>query len=424
MDSDSVRLIIVMAVLVVLSAFFSSAETAFSSLNQVKLKSMLGEDGRKSKRIQRALSLSEEYDVVLSTILIGNNLVNIACTAISTIVFTGIYGESLGTTLSTIIMTIIVLIFGEVTPKQIAKERAESYAILISPLVKFFIILFSPLSLFFRGWSKLMNKIFGLGKVSAVTEEELKTYVNEAHTGGEIDENESKLIRSSIEFDDIDVIDILTPRIDVDAVDKYASFNEIEKVFKASNRSRLPVYINDIDNIVGLIHHRDFESAKDRNLKSLRTILKPVPSVSPDTKISKLLRIFQKNKTHLAVVIDEFGGTEGIVTLEDILEELVGEIWDEHDEVEVDFEKISDNEYIADGSASLEDFFEYFKINRVEDDVTTVNGFIMMLLDKIPEADDVAEFDNITARVLSVDGKRADKIKITVDINDNDDLKN
>lgn len=424
MDSDSVRLIIVMAVLVVLSAFFSSAETAFSSLNQVKLKSMLGEEGRKAKRIERALSLSEEYDVVLSTILIGNNLVNIACTAISTIVFTGIYGESLGTTLSTIIMTIVVLIFGEVTPKQIAKERAESYAILISPIVKFFIVLFSPLSLFFRGWSKLLNKLFGLGKVSAVTEEELKTYVNEAHTGGEIDENESKLIRSSIEFDDIDVIDILTPRIDVDAVDKYASFDEIEKVFKTSNRSRLPVYINDIDNIVGLIHHRDFESAKGRNLKSLRTILKPVPSVSPDTKISKLLRIFQKNKTHLAVVIDEFGGTEGIVTLEDILEELVGEIWDEHDEVEVDFEKIGDNEYIADGSASLEDFFEYFKINRVEDDVTTVNGFIMMLLDKIPEADDVAEFDNITARVLSVDGKRADKIKITVDINGNDDLKN
>lgn len=424
MDSDSVRLIIVMAVLVVLSAFFSSAETAFSSLNQVKLKSMLGEDGRKTKRIERALSLSEEYDVVLSTILIGNNLVNIACTAISTIVFTGIYGESLGTTLSTVIMTIVVLVFGEVTPKQIAKERAESYAILISPLVKFFIVLFSPLSLFFRGWSKLMNKIFGLGKVSAVTEEELKTYVNEAHTGGEIDENESKLIRSSIEFDDIDVIDILTPRIDVDAVDKYAAFDEIEKVFKTSNRSRLPVYINDIDNIVGLIHHRDFESAKDRHLKSLRTILKPVPSVSPDTKISKLLRIFQKNKTHLAVVIDEFGGTEGIVTLEDILEELVGEIWDEHDEVEVDFEKISDNEYIADGSASLEDFFEYFKINRVEDDVTTVNGFIMMLLDKIPEVDDVAEFDNITARVLSVDGKRADKIQITVDINVNDDLMN
>ncbi len=417
MDSDSVRLIIVMAVLVLLSAFFSSAETAYSSLNHVKLKSMLNDDEsrRKARKIKRAISLSEEYDIVLSTILIGNNLVNIACTAISTIVFTGVLGENLGTTVSTIVMTIIVLIFGEVTPKQIAKEKAEGYAVIIAPIVKFFIILFSPLSLFFRGWSKLLNKIFGLGKVSAVTEEELKTYVNEAHTGGEIDDNESKLIRSSIEFDDIDVIDILTPRIDVDAVDKYASFDEIEKVFRESCRSRLPVYINDIDNIVGLIHHRDFEAARDRNLKSLRTILKPVPSVSPDTKISRLLRILQKNKTHLAVVIDEFGGTEGIVTLEDILEELVGEIWDEHDEVSVDFEKISDNEYIADGSASLEDFFEYFKINRTEEEVTTVNGFIMMLLDKIPEVDDMVQFDNITARVLSVDGKRADKIKITAE---------
>ncbi len=417
MDSDSVRLIIVMAVLVLLSAFFSSAETAYSSLNHVKLKSMLNDDegSRKARKIRRAISLSEEYDVVLSTILIGNNLVNIACTAISTIVFTGVLGENLGTTVSTIVMTIIVLVFGEVTPKQIAKEKAEGYAVIIAPFVKFFIILFSPLSLFFRGWSKLLNKIFGLGKVSAVTEEELKTYVNEAHTGGEIDDNESKLIRSSIEFDDIDVIDILTPRIDVDAVDKYASFDEIEKVFRESCRSRLPVYINDIDNIVGLIHHRDFEAARDRNLKSLRTILKPVPSVSPDTKISRLLRILQKNKTHLAVVIDEFGGTEGIVTLEDILEELVGEIWDEHDEVSVDFEKISDNEYIADGSASLEDFFEYFKINRTEEEVTTVNGFIMMLLDKIPEVDDTVQFDNITARVLSVDGKRADKIKITAE---------
>lgn len=419
MDGDSVRLIIVMAVLVCLSAFFSSAETAFSSLNKVKLKAMAN-NAKHAKKIERALSLSEEYDVVLSTILIGNNIVNIACTAISTIVFTTALGENLGPTISTIVMTVIVLIFGEITPKQIAKERAEKYAVVISPVIKFFIVIFSPLSLFFRGWTKLLNKVFGLGKVSTVTEEELKTYVSEAHTGGEIDDNESKLIRSSIEFDDIDVCDILTPRVDVDAVDKYASFDEIEKLFKSSNHSRLPVYINDIDNIVGLIHHRDFEEARDRNLKSLRTILKPVPSVSPDTKISKLLRILQKNKTHLAVVIDEFGGTEGIVTLEDILEELVGEIWDEHDEVSVDIEKKSDNEYVVDGSASLEDFFEYFKINRVEDEVTTVNGFIMMLLDKIPQVGDEVEFNNVSAKVLSVDGKRADKIKITLKEKEND----
>lgn len=412
MDGEPAPLIIVMVMLVLLSAFFSSAETAFSSLNKVKLKAMAA-SGKRKNAIERALSLSEEYDVVLSTILIGNNLVNIACTSIATLVFTGFFGQQLGTTLSTVVMTVIVLIFGEVTPKQIAKEKAEIYAVAVAPIVKFFIIVFSPLNLFFRGWSKLITKLFGLNKVSTVTEEELKSYVNEAHSGGEIDDNESKLIRSSIEFDDIDVSDILTHRVDVAAVDKYSSFAEIEKVFKESNFSRLPVYIDDIDHIVGLIHHRDFEAARDRNLKSLRTILKPVPTVSPDTKISKLLRILQKNKTHLAVVVDEFGGTKGIVTLEDILEELVGEIWDEHDEVSVDIEKISENEYIVDGSASLEDFFEFFHIFAEEYEVSTVNGFVMMKTDKIPEVHDSFTFENLDITVVSTDGKRADKIKIT-----------
>lgn len=414
MDSQTVRLIIVMILLVLFSGFFSSAETAFSSLNKVKLKSMMTSD-KKSKRIKKTLDLSDQYDIVLSTILIGNNIVNIACTSIATLVFTGFFGENLGTTLSTIIMTIIVLIFGEVTPKQIAKEKAENYAILVTPIIKFFVIIFSPLNMFFRGWKKLLNKVFGLGKVDTITEEELKTYVNEAQTGGEIDENESRLIRSSIEFDDIDVLDVITPRVDVEAIDKYSSFDEIEKVFKENNYSRLPVYIGDIDHIVGLIHHRDFEAARDRNLKSLRTILKPVPTVSPDTKISKVMRILQKSKTHLAIVVDEFGGTEGIVTLEDILEELVGEIWDEHDEVSVDIEKLSDNEYIVDGSASLEDFFEYFNIQREETEVTTVNGWVMMNIDKIPEENDSFQFENLIAEVLSVDGRRADKIKIIVE---------
>ncbi len=414
MDSESARLIILMAILVLFSAFFSSAETAFSSLNKVKLKSMMTNE-RKSKRIKKTITLSEQYDVVLSTILIGNNIVNIACTSIATLVFTGFFGENLGTTLSTIVMTIIVLIFGEVTPKQIAKEKAENYAILVTPIVKFFIVIFSPLNMFFRGWTKLLNKLFGLGKVDTITEEELKTYVDEAQTGGEIDENESRLIRSSIEFDDIDVWDIITPRVDVEAVDKYASFEEIEKVFKEKNFSRLPVYIGDIDHIVGLIHHRDFEAARDRNLKSLRTILKPVPTVSPDTKISKVMRILQKSKTHLAIVVDEFGGTEGIVTLEDILEELVGEIWDEHDEVSVDIEEVSENEYLVDGSSSLEDFFEFFGIQKIENEVSTVNGWVMMNLEKIPEKGDKFQFENLSVEVLSVDGKRADKIKIIVE---------
>lgn len=415
-------LLIVMIILVLMSAFFSSAETAFSSLNKVRLKAT--ENEKNTKKIQRTLKLSENYDMVLSTILIGNNVVNIASTSIATLFFTGLLGDNtdLGATVSTIVMTVVVLIFGEITPKTIAKEIAESYAVLISPILMVFIVLFYPLNIVFRGWKLLLNKVFGLGRPDTVTEEELKTYVDEAHTGGEIDENESNLIRSSIEFNDLYASDILTPRIDVEAVDKYAKLSDIEKVFKQSGYSRLPVYINDIDNIVGIIHHRDFEDIRSRGLKSLRTIIKPVPTVSPDTKISKLLTVFQKNKTHLAVVIDEFGGTEGIVTLEDIIEELVGEIWDEHDEVEVDIEKIDDKTYIVDAMAGINDVLKFFNIADNETEVSTVNGWVMENTDKIPEVNDAFNYKNLHIKVIETDGRRASKVKIT--IKDNEENEN
>lgn len=414
-------LLIVMIILVMFSAFFSSAETAFSSLNKVKLKAM--EQGEKSKKIERTLKLADDFDIVLSTILIGNNIVNIASTSIATLFFTRLLGDNsdLGATVSTVVMTIVVLIFGEITPKTIAKEKAETFAVAVAPAVKFFVFLFYPLNMLFRGWKLLLNKMFRLEKNNAVTEEELKTYVDEAQTGGEISENESELIRSSIEFDDLYASDILTPRIDVEAVDKYAKLSDIEKIFKASGYSRLPVYIGDIDNIVGIIHHRDFEDIRSRGLKSLRTIIKTVPTVSPDTKISKLLRIFQKNKTHLAVVIDEFGGTEGIVTLEDILEELVGEIWDEHDEVEVDIEKIDDNTYIVDGMANLDDIFEYFEIDDKDTNVTTLNGWIMENTDKIPEIGDSFDYKDLHFEVVETDGRRAEKVKVTKIITENEE---
>ncbi len=406
-------LLIVMVILVMLSAFFSSAETAFSSLNRVKLKAM--ENNSNQKKIEKTLSLAADYDIVLSTILIGNNIVNIASTSIATLFFTGILGDNsdLGATVSTIVMTIVVLIFGEITPKTVAKEKAEGYAVIVTPAVKFFVLLFYPLNMFFRGWKAILNKIFGLGKFDTVTEEELKTYVDEAHTGGEIDENESELIRSSIEFDDLYISDILTPRVDVEAVEKYWKLSDIEKIFKESRYSRLPVYIGDIDHIVGIIHYQDFEEIYKRGLKSLRTIIKPAPTVSPDTKISKVLRILQKSKTHLAVVVDEFGGTAGIVTLEDIIEELVGEIWDEHDVEQIDIEQVGENEYLVDGSASVDTVFEYFDVpENEESQITTVNGWVMENTDKIPEVGDSFEYDCLSVTVESVEGRRADKIKI------------
>lgn len=407
-------LLIIMIILVAFSAFFSSAETAFSSLNKIKLKSIKSE--KNTKKISKTLQLADNYDMVLSTILIGNNIVNIASTSIATLFFTGLVGDNsdLGATISTIVMTVVVLIFGEITPKTIAKETAEKYAMLITPVIKTFIIVFYPLNLVFRGWKLLLNKIFNFGKKETITEEEIKAYVNEAHTDGEIDENESKLIRSSIEFDDLHTSDILTPRVDIVGVEKYAKLNEIEKVFKSSRYSRLPVYIGDMDNIVGVIHHRDFEDIRSRGLKSLRTIIKTVPTVSPDTKISKLLKIFQKNKTHLAVVIDEFGGTEGIVTLEDVLEELVGEIWDEHDEVKIEIETINENEYIIDGMMNIDDFCDYFKIKDKHPDVATVNGWFMQHTDKIPELNDSFDLENLHFEVVEIEGRRAEKIKLSI----------
>lgn len=406
-------LLIIMLILVAFSAFFSSAETAFSSLNKIKLKAMSVD--KNEKKIAKTITLAENYDMVLSTILIGNNIVNIASTSIATLFFTGLVGDNsdLGATLSTIVMTIVVLIFGEVTPKTIAKETAEKYAILITPIIKMFIIVFYPLNLLFRGWKLLLNKIFGLGKNETITEEEIKAYVDEAHTGGEISENESELIRSSIEFDDLYTSDILTPRVDVVGVEKYDKLADIEKVFKSSRYSRLPVYIGDMDNIVGVIHHRDFEDIRSRGLKSLRTIIKPAPTVSPDTKISKLLKIFQKNKTHLAVVIDEFGGTEGIVTLEDVLEELVGEIWDEHDEVEVVIERINETDFIIDGMMNVDDFCDFFLIKDEHQDVTTVNGWFMQHTNKIPELNDSFDLGDMHFEVVEIEGHRAEKIKLT-----------
>lgn len=406
-------LLIVMIVLVMFSAFFSSAETAFSSLNKVKLKAM--EQGKANKKIRRTLKLADDFDMVLSTLLIGNNIVNIASTSIATLFFTGLLGDNsdLGATVSTVVMTVVVLVFGEITPKTIAKEKAERFAIAIAPAVQLFMFVFYPLNMLFHGWKLLLNKVFHLEKKDAVTEEELKTYVDEAQTGGEISKNESELIRSSIEFDDLYAGDILTPRIDVEAVDKYAKLADIEKVFKNSGFSRLPVYIGDIDNIVGVIHHRDFEDIRSRGLKSLRTIIMPVPTVSPDTKISKLLRIFQKNKTHLAVVIDEFGGTEGIVTLEDILEELVGEIWDEHDKVEVDIEQLDDTTYMVDGMANLDDVLAFFGTEDESTDVTTLNGWVMKKTDKIPEVGDCFDYKGLHFQVVETDGHRAEKVKVT-----------
>lgn len=409
MDSSSMLLIFVIFLLICMSAFFSASETAFMSANKVKLKSMANEGNKKA---QRAYDLASNYDEVLSTILIGNNIVNIVSTSLATLVFTGFLGDDIGVTISTVVMTVLVLIFGEITPKSVAKEKAESFAMFCTPIIGLFIKILMPVNLLFRGWKKALTKVFHLGKYDAITEEELMTYVDEAQSGGEINVEESQLIKSAIEFNDLAVSDVLMPRVDVIAVEKKDSLSSIAKVFSESGHSRIPVYVGDIDHIVGIIHERDFRRVQDKKLKSISTIIKTVPYVSESMKISLVLRMLQKNKIHMAVVVDEFGGTAGIVTLEDIIEELVGEIWDEYDEIIEDMVENEDGSFLVNCNLSLEKFAEFFNIQE-EYDVTSVGGWVMDELDKIPEKGDSFVYEKrLKVVVEEVESRRASQIHI------------
>ena len=343
-----------LVILVGFSAFFSASETAFSSLNQIRLKSR-AEDGDSSAA--RVLAMAEQYDKLLSTILIGNNIVNIAAASIGTILFTRMLGAERGATVSTIVLTIIVLIFGEVTPKSLAKEMPEKVATAVSPFLVLLMALMTPLTWLFTQWKKLLGHFVHSGEADTITEGELMTMVSEAENDGELTDRESELIRSAIEFDDVEVEEILTPRVDVVAVADDISLEELAQTFAESGYSRLPVYHGTIDNIIGVVHEKDFYIARLKKATKIDDLVAPTLYTTGSTQISQLLRTLREQHHHMAVVVDEYGGTEGIITLEDILEELVGEIWDEHDEVTEDFRKQSDGSWIVLGSAGVDDLF-------------------------------------------------------------------
>lgn len=402
-------MIAAMVGLIMMSAFFSATETAFSSLNRIRVKN-LATSGH--KRYAHVLKLSEKYDTLLSAILIGNNIVNILCTSIATIFFTKHWGD-FGVTLSTIVITIVVLLFGEISPKSIAKEKAESFAAFSAPIIQLIMWILTPVNALFYLWKKLLTKVFRLHGTSGFTEEELITIVEEVENDGVIDQHEGALIRSAIEFNDLDAADILTPRVDVVGVEINMSVSEIQKLFREHEYTRMPVFREDMDHIVGILHEKDFNQnvldGKDR----IDNIIKPPVNVSEGIKISKLLRLLQYNKSHMAVVVDEFGGTAGIVTLEDILEELVGEIWDEHDEVTEEIKKNEDGSYTITCSTSLDKIRDMFQIKK-EYPFATVSGWVMDELGKVPEEGDVFTYDNLTVTVTKVDFRRAVEIRVVV----------
>lgn len=410
MDSYSISLVIII-ICIIMSGYFSATETAFSSLNRIRIKNM-AEKG--NKKAQLVLRLSENYDSVLSSILIGNNIVNIASASLATVLFVDLLGAEAGPSVSTAVTTVVVLIFGEVSPKSIAKESPEAFAMFSAPILNMLVILLTPFNFLFKQWKKLLSLLIKSSEDDGITEEELLSIVEEAEQDGGINEQESMLIRSAIEFTEQEAIDILTPRIDITAVPVTATKEEIAAVFAETAYSRLPLYEDSIDHIVGIIYQKDFHNYVYHTEKPISDIIRSALFVPKSKKISILLKELQQKKLHIAVVLDEFGGTIGIITLEDILEELVGEIWDEHDEVSQDIEQKSENECIILGNANVDKLFETLEMDATEDDLQTitVNGWIMNHLGRIPAKNDTLEYKGYRFTVIEMDEKRIEKIHV------------
>ena len=402
---------VTLVILVAFSAFFSASETAFSSLNQIRLKSRADDGDRTAARV---LAMSEQYDKLLSTILIGNNIVNIAAASIGTIIFTKMLGAERGATVSTMVLTIVVLIFGEVTPKSLAKEMPETIATAVAPVLSLLMLVLTPLTWLFTQWKRLLSHFVHSSESDTITEGELMTMVSEAENDGELTDRESELIRSAIEFDDVEVEEILTPRVDVVAVADDISLEELAQTFAESGYSRLPVYHGTIDNIIGVVHEKDFYIARLKKATKIDDLVAPTLYTTGSTQISQLLRTLREQHHHMAVVVDEYGGTEGIITLEDILEELVGEIWDEHDEVTEDFRKQSDGSWLVSGSASVDDLFETLDLPEDKDiDSNTVNGLVQEKTCHLPKVGDhfsLGEYDGVVTRTAR---RRVTEVRLT-----------
>ena len=414
MNQSNDVLIMVLVILILFSGLFSAIEIAYSSCNKIRLKNMDNDD---VEGASAALKILDNFDNFLTATLIGNNIVNISSASIGTVIFTRIYGDK-GATISTIVLTIIVLIFGEITPKSIAKKMPERFACKVSSFVKFMILIFTPIVWIFAGWKNLINKLVKVDDEDSDIQDELITMVDEAEKDGDLEEHQSDLISAAIEFNDLDVKDVLTPRVNIVAVNITMPVKDIEKVFRLNSFSRLPVYENSIDNIVGVIHEKDFYSQlyEEGDKSLLKKVIKPVIYTSEGVKISTLLKQLQKAKLHLAVVTDEYGGTAGIITLEDIIEELVGEIWDEHDVVKEYYTEINENSFLVKCDCDIDDMMERFGVDMDDEEYEyiTVSGWLIDQLDGIPVVGQELDYKNLHIHVTKADQRKVYEIQVDI----------
>lgn len=412
MPDGSSHLLVSLVILVLCSGFFSATETAYSCVSKIKLKTLLANG---NKRAGKVLEFAEsKFDRLLSTILIGNNIVNISASAIATIFFAKLLSHTHidSTVISTAVMTVAVLIFGEITPKYIAKAYPEKLSLLFYPAIKLIYLVLIPLNVIFIGWKNLLSKIFSLDREEVITEDEIMTFVEEAEDDGTLKKDETRLIQSVIDFDDREAGDVLTPRVKITAVREDADFEQVRKAFTESGFTRLPIYSDSLDQITGIINLKDFCSKS--NFTSAKEIAQKPFFISGHSKLSKLLKIFQKEHVHIAVVLDEYGGTLGIITLEDILEELVGEIWDENDTELSEAKKCEDGSFIFSGNIALDKMFSLIGLESesIEHKANTLSGWIMEKAGEIPVTEKKIAVEGISLEVLGADEKLISKVRV------------
>lgn len=403
--------VILIVVLVVFSAMFSSCETAFSTVNKVRLKNYASQGNKKAKL---ALDIANSFDNALTAILIGNNIVNIASTSISTVLFTDLLGSK-GVGIATAVMTVTVLIFGEILPKSMAKENSEKFTFFFAKPLHCLIIILTPIVKFFTILKKFASKLFSNSeKIPSVTEDELKYIINEIEEEGVLEESESELVRSALDFDETTVNEILTPRVKVVGIEINTPIEEIKKVFITEMYSRLPVFEKNLDNIVGIITQKDFFKMIYEEKNDIKDIIQNVVFISEFKPINDALHQMQHSKTHMSIILDQYGGTKGIVTLEDIIEELVGEIYDEDDEIISPITKTSENTYEASGEVTLEEMLETLELpeDSIQSNSNTLSGWIMEETGYIPEKDETVSIGCFEIKILEKSNQKLIKLLI------------
>ena len=403
--------VFLICILLLLSAVCSATETAMSSANRIRLKNMAA-GGKRSAR--KALNIIDNYDKALTAILIGNNVVNILSSSLTTVLFTKKFGEN-SVAYATLVMTVLVLIFGEILPKSLAKENAESFSMLMAAPLSAAMFLLTPAIWFFGVIKKLTEKLTGDRKEQpAFTEEELKYIIDESETEGVLEEQESELVRSALDFDETEINEVLVPRVNIVGVERGASVEEIKALFIDSCYSRIPVYERSMDSIVGIIHQIDFFKFYLDGGTDIGEIMTQPVFIPENKRISEVLKLMQKRKAHMAVIVDQYGGTAGICTLEDILEELVGDIYDERDEEDDSFIAQGENKWSVSAELSVSDFLEKADLDSelIDADANSMGGWITEVLERFPENGETVEAAPFTVRVAMENDQRIDRLFI------------